>query len=74
MTIESIGYGAGDKDFESHGNILRLMIGTRADNSAGDQVIVLETNLDDTTAEIIGHCSERLLAAGRWTSTPPPST
>jgi uncharacterized protein (TIGR00299 family) protein len=64
MTIDAIGYGAGDKDFESHGNILRVLIGTAATPETGDQILVLETNLDDTTGEVIGHCTERLLAAG----------
>jgi len=65
MSIETIGVGAGDRDFPSHGNILRLLVGTAVDPLAqSDQILVLETNLDDTTGEIIGHCTERLLTAG----------
>ena len=29
-----------------------------------DTVVVLETNLDDVPAEVIGYCIERLFAAG----------
>ena len=32
-----------------------------------DRVWVLETNLDDVPAEVIGYCFDQLFAAGRWT-------
>ncbi len=71
MTIERIGHGAGTKDFIDQPNILRLFVGTSdapGASSAGDEesdsVVVLETNLDDVPAEVIGYCFERLFAAG----------
>jgi len=73
MTVEQIGYGAGRRDFPEQPNLLRLFVGTApAEESRGpsgpglleDQVWVLETNLDDLPAEVIGFCYERLLAAG----------
>ena len=66
MTIDSIGYGAGDRDFDKQANILRLLVGDaiESDASSTDSVLILETNLDDVTAEIIGHCAERVMAAG----------
>ena len=65
MTIEQIGYGAGDKDFSQQGNILRLVIGrVAASEKFVDQVEVLETNLDDTTGEVVGHTVQALLAEG----------
>ncbi len=64
MKIQTIGYGAGDKDFQEQANILRLIIGESAAASLVDQVEVLETNLDDVTGEIIGHTIHVLLAAG----------
>lgn len=63
MTVETIGHGAGTKDFLDRPNILRLMIGTDTE-PAGDAVLVLETNLDDVSGEIIGYTSEQLFAAG----------
>ena len=68
MAIETIGLGAGQKDFP-HANILRLIVGQAADadtasTTAGDQIVVLETNLDDTPGEQIGHCIRLLWAAG----------
>ncbi len=64
MKIETIGYGAGDKDLESQGNILRLIVGEADEASVADQIWVLETNLDDTSGEVIGHCTELLGEAG----------
>jgi uncharacterized protein (TIGR00299 family) protein len=69
MTVRSIGMGAGRRDLEEQPNVLRLFIGeaTGLGNSPhveSDQVWMLETNLDDVPAEVIGYCYERLLAAG----------
>ncbi|MEC9096183.1 MAG: nickel pincer cofactor biosynthesis protein LarC [Planctomycetota bacterium] len=64
MQIDTIGYGAGDKDLDTQGNILRLLVGEASEASVADQIWVLETNLDDTSGEIIGHCAELLGEAG----------
>ena len=73
MTIDRIGLGAGTKDFIEQPNVLRLFVGTAAgllrkrvpaSPDESDTVVVLETNLDDTPAEVIGYCVERLFAAG----------
>ncbi len=64
MTIERIGYGAGERNFDSHANILRLIVGTRKSTLQQDQIICLETNLDDCSGEWIGHCMTELLTAG----------
>ncbi|MFO0811879.1 MAG: nickel pincer cofactor biosynthesis protein LarC [Gemmatales bacterium] len=69
MTVESIGYGAGTKDFAEQPNVLRLFVGTTFNRETPttylmDEVWMLETNLDDIPGEIIGFAVERLLAAG----------
>jgi uncharacterized protein (TIGR00299 family) protein len=66
MTIERIGYGAGDRDFAEQANLVRLFVGHTADPSSthADQVVVLETNLDKVSAEVVGYCSELLMAEG----------
>jgi uncharacterized protein (TIGR00299 family) protein len=65
MTIHAIGHGAGRRDFPEHPNLLRLMVGEAAASPAErDRVWVLETNLDDVPAEVVGYCTERLFAAG----------
>jgi pyridinium-3,5-bisthiocarboxylic acid mononucleotide nickel chelatase len=66
MTIERIGCGAGQKDFP-HPNLLRLLVGKTASAGsrfASDTITLLETNLDDATGELIGHCSALLWQAG----------
>lgn len=64
MTISATGYGAGQSDFE-HPNLLRLLVGDSSEAATrGDQIVLLETNLDDTSGEAIGHCAEQLWRAG----------
>jgi uncharacterized protein (TIGR00299 family) protein len=68
MTVERIGHGAGRRDFPEQPNLLRLFVGeAHGLPSVGlqtDQVWLLETNLDDLPAEVIGYCYDLLLAAG----------
>jgi uncharacterized protein (TIGR00299 family) protein len=64
MTIERIGHGAGRREFPEQPNLLRLFVGTTNGTIPSDQVWVLETNLDDLPAEVIGYCYELLLAGG----------
>jgi uncharacterized protein (TIGR00299 family) protein len=64
LTIERIGLGAGKRDLAEQPNVLRLFVGTTVTPAEQDQVWVLETNLDDLPAEVIGYCYDLLLAAG----------
>ncbi|KAA6328808.1 hypothetical protein EZS27_022329 [termite gut metagenome] len=64
MKITKTGYGAGKKDFPIP-NLLRVMLGeTVATTEQSDSVTVIETNIDDTTPEILGYVMERLFEAG----------
>ncbi|HYV39957.1 MAG TPA: nickel pincer cofactor biosynthesis protein LarC [Gemmataceae bacterium] len=68
LTIERIGHGAGKRNFPEQPNLLRVFVGASADREPGglesDQIVVLETNLDNISAEVIGYCFELLFAAG----------
>lgn len=64
MLIQTIGYGAGTKDFKEQPNLVRLIVGETSDKQLADHIIVLETNLDDISAEVIGHCTTLLAEAG----------
>jgi uncharacterized protein (TIGR00299 family) protein len=66
MKIERIGYGAGGRDLPGHPNLLRLFLGTRdsARGAASDEVVVIETSIDDMSPEIYGYLVERALEAG----------
>ena len=61
MRMQCVGYGMGQKDFQQ-ANCVRAMLGN-TDEKAGD-VIELQCNLDDMTAEEIGFAAEILLRAG----------
>ena len=63
MKIESIGYGAGQKDFESFSNVLKIVRGS--ENSFEiDSVKILETNVDDVSGEILGNLIEKIMEKG----------
>jgi len=65
MKPTAVGYGAGSKDFAEMPNILRIVLGEPCDSGLlTDEIYVIETNLDDTTGEIIGHTVDRLLHEG----------
>lgn len=64
MSISSIGYGAGDRDFPEHANILRATIGKLTGAPEATSVAVIEANIDDSTPEVLGYALERLLDAG----------
>ena len=63
MSIENVGYGAGDRDFPSTPNVLRLLIGREAD-ATGDRVTMIECEIDDMNPQIFGVAMDRLYAAG----------
>ena len=64
MKILASGYGAGDKDFPEHANVLRAIIGEASGAAESTTVAVIEANIDDTTPEVLGYAMERLLATG----------
>jgi len=64
MTVEAIGYGSGERDLEEQANLLRLLIGEASDRPATETLVLLETNLDDVSGEMIGHAIGRLWEAG----------
>jgi pyridinium-3,5-bisthiocarboxylic acid mononucleotide nickel chelatase len=64
VRLSSQGFGAGDKDFPSQANVLRVLIGERTHASESISVRVLEANIDDSTPQVLGYAMERLLEAG----------
>ena len=64
MTVERVGYGAGDRDEPSTPNVLRVLIGKAAAADTGDRVVVVECEIDDMNPQIFGVVMERLYAAG----------
>jgi hypothetical protein len=64
MKMEKIGYGAGQKDFPDRPNLFRLIIGTNAVPWKQEEMVVIETNIDDMNPEFYDYVFDRLLAAG----------
>src|SRR5262245_31155264 len=67
MRIERIGMGAGTRELLEQPNVLRVFVGEAAgavNPAERDIVWMLETNLDDVPAEVVGYCYELLFAAG----------
>ena len=63
MTVERVGYGAGTRDPEARPNVLRLWLGESSD-AATRPMLLIETNIDDMTGEMLAYVQEKLLAAG----------
>lgn len=73
LRLERIGYGLGTRRMVTRPNVLRAVLGELAPTPDStkpaydwdvDQVACLETNLDDTNPEVLGHFLERALAEG----------
>jgi uncharacterized protein (TIGR00299 family) protein len=81
MTVESIGYGAGDKGLKDRANVVRVQVGEMvegaqpvkpAPSAGGETISVVEANIDDMPGELFPPLVEALLAAGAkdafWTA------
>ena len=72
LTIEKIGVGLGGKDPEAFPNVVCIWLGKTADNLEDSSpvarkqrgIVLLETNLDDVTGEVLGYAQERLFELG----------
>jgi uncharacterized protein (DUF111 family) len=69
MRVSSIGYGAGDRDFKQHANVLRILIGERSTAPESTLVSVIEANIDDSSPQVLGYALERLMSAGALDAT-----
>lgn len=63
LSIDRIGYGAGQKDFPI-ANVLRLIIGESTAPLPEECMTLIETNIDDMNPEIFEYVMQRLLEAG----------
>ena len=64
MRVESIGYGAGDRDFAGNPNVLRILVGEADASVSAERVVVLESEIDDMNPQLFGPLMERLHQAG----------
>jgi uncharacterized protein (TIGR00299 family) protein len=67
MRVEKIGYGAGQRELADRPNLLRIIKGSPAASDDGlstDEIIILETCIDDMNPELFGYIMERLFSDG----------
>jgi pyridinium-3,5-bisthiocarboxylic acid mononucleotide nickel chelatase len=65
IEVAQIGYGAGSRDYESFPNVLRVLVGTTDPKSVSDErLLMIETNIDDMSPQIIGHVMNRAFELG----------
>ncbi|MBI2531894.1 MAG: nickel pincer cofactor biosynthesis protein LarC, partial [Deltaproteobacteria bacterium] len=64
MTIEKIGYGAGAREWPNRPNLFRLVLGEDNAGWRNEEMLVLETNIDDMNPQFYDHVMDRLFAAG----------
>jgi uncharacterized protein (TIGR00299 family) protein len=71
MRVKSRGYGAGGRDTPGTPNLLRILVGesagdTALDSASGEPIAVIEATIDDSSPQLLGYASDLLLAAGAW--------
>ena len=64
MQVNGIGYGAGDKDFPEHPNVVRLLVGDSASRPVLETIVSIECEIDDMNPQLFGPLMDRLYAAG----------
>lgn len=66
MRFERTGYGAGTKDLPERANVVRAIRGETSDSGGlqKDDVVLLETNVDDVPPEILGSLHDTLQDVG----------
>jgi len=65
MAIDRVGYGMGKRETGGF-NALRLVLGTmdEPDKDTPDEIVLLETNIDDMNGEALGYTMEQLFENG----------
>ena len=64
MRVSAVGYGAGDKDFAGHPNVLRVVLGQSEDVPPFERIVSMECEIDDMNPQLFGPLMDRLYAAG----------
>jgi uncharacterized protein (TIGR00299 family) protein len=78
MRLQAVGYGAGNRDLP-HPNVLRVLLGEESseeprdgDGTAEETIVLLETNIDDMSPQVLGYLVDRIREEGAldvyWTS------
>jgi uncharacterized protein (TIGR00299 family) protein len=76
MTVDAIGYGAGNDDPHGYPNVVRVVVGKSVGPiepaaTTDRELLIVEANLDDLSPELVADAAQALLAAGAldvWTA------
>lgn len=64
MRVAAAGYGAGGRTYERFPNALRVFVGEIDSDALSEKLLMIETNLDDASPQVVGHVMERAFALG----------
>ena len=64
IRVSAIGYGAGEREIEQLPNLLRVFIGNLEQNYLADEIVSIETNIDNMNPEIYPYVIEKIISAG----------
>lgn len=64
LCYEKVGCGAGGRDFPGFPNILRVFYGESGSTETDRDIFVIETNIDDSTPEILASFYDRAFSLG----------
>jgi uncharacterized protein (TIGR00299 family) protein len=64
LRVEAIGYGAGTREIEQVPNLLRVIIGELEHEYHHDDVVIVETNIDNMNPEVYPFVMDQLMNAG----------
>ncbi|HEU5238337.1 MAG TPA: nickel pincer cofactor biosynthesis protein LarC [Pyrinomonadaceae bacterium] len=64
IRIAASGYGAGTRNPNGFPNALRLLIGEVAETGEDENLLMIETNIDDMSPQVFGHVIYRALELG----------
>jgi uncharacterized protein (TIGR00299 family) protein len=64
LEVLAVGWGAGERELPDRPNLLRVVAGRARVETAREQAVVIEANVDDLTPELAAPLIEALLAAG----------
>ena len=65
MQVEKTGYGAGTRDHQNFPNVLRVFVGeTEGETSADEKLLMIETNIDDISPQVVGYVMDRAFELG----------
>lgn len=64
LVVEKVGYGAGQRNLEEIPNMLRILLGRKKAILTSDEVLIVESNIDDMNPEVYPYVIDKLIQAG----------